>query len=295
MTAYIGRFAPSPTGLLHLGSLIGELASYLDAKANQGRWLLRMEDLDPPREMPGAAENILSTLQDHGLNWDGEVMWQRLRHPNYQQAIEQLLDSDTVFYCSCSRSKLKANNGIHPGRCRHQRQAPTSPSAIRLQVPDQILGFEDAIQGQYQQHLRHEVGDVILQRKDHLFAYQLAVVVDDAEQQISHVVRGSDLLDSTPRQIWLQHSLGLPTPHYAHFPIIINPQGQKLSKQTFAKPLSDDHCSNLLTALSLLQQPLPPNNLRNSPQDILLWATQHWVMTAIKKTLTIPEPYTLGQ
>ena len=292
MTQYIGRFAPSPTGLLHIGSLIGALASYLDAKANQGKWLLRMEDLDPPREVPGAADAILKSLEQHGLCWDDAVLWQSQRHEAYQHVIEQLHSNGHIFYCSCSRSNLKANKGIYPGRCRHQTQPPANQTATRLIVADDPIGFDDAIQGHCSQQLKQEVGDVILQRKDGLFAYQLAVVVDDEFQQVNHIVRGSDLLDSTPRQIWLQQLLGYHTPAYAHFPVITNDKGQKLSKQTFAKPLGDNSCANLLSALRFLQQPLPPSEQSQKPQDILHWATTHWALDNIAKTMQITEQHT---
>ncbi|WP_235015413.1 tRNA glutamyl-Q(34) synthetase GluQRS [Oceanicoccus sp. KOV_DT_Chl] len=216
---YIGRFAPSPTGLLHIGSLIGAVASYVDAKAHQGKWLVRIEDLDPPREITGAADAILHSLEQHGLHWDDSVMWQSQRHQAYQHTIEQLQSSNHIFYCSCSRSNLKANKGIYPGRCRHQQHPPKNAAAIRLVVPDQSIGFDDAIQGYYAQQLKQEVGDFVLQRKDGLFAYQLAVVVDDQQQQISHIVRGSDLLDSTPDKSGCNKYWGLTPPSMPTFPL----------------------------------------------------------------------------
>ena len=235
MSRYIGRFAPSPTGLLHIGSLIGALASYLDAKANQGLWLVRMEDLDPPREMSGAASAILQSLEDHGLAWDGEVLWQSQRHDAYRQVIDDLLLANKAFYCTCSRSDLQENKGIYQGRCRGCITPPSAQDfAVRLQVGNKPIAFNDAIQGHFSQQLERDVGDVVLQRKDGFFAYQLAVVVDDAYQGINHVVRGADLLDSTPRQIHLQRILAYVTPQYTHFPVITNKHGTKLSKQTFA-------------------------------------------------------------
>ncbi len=290
MIAYKGRFAPSPTGLLHLGSLIGALASYLDAKANHGQWLLRMEDLDPPREMPGAAQAILQSLQNHGLNWDGEVLWQSQRHNAYQQAIEQLLKTNQAFYCSCSRRDLQTNKGIYTGHCRGQQCPPDNAFAIRLQVDETTISFDDVIQGRFTQQIQRDVGDIVLKRKDKLFAYQLAVVVDDAYQNISHCVRGSDLLDSTPRQIFLQQALGLSSLSYCHVPIITNQQGQKLSKQTFAKPLAATAAhDNLITALTFLNQPLPPAIYRQQVTDILSWAVTHWSLSSIPKTLAIAE------
>lgn len=290
MTEYIGRFAPSPTGELHIGSLIGAVASYLDAKANQGKWLLRMEDLDPPREVPGAASAILRSLEDHGLHWDGAVLWQSHRHKAYQSTIEQLLATDHAFFCQCSRSQLKKTNGIYLGTCRGQLSPPTGREyAIRMQVPAATISFNDLIQGHCAQQLQQELGDFVLKRKDGLFAYQLAVVVDDAEQGISHIVRGSDLLDSTPRQIYLQRALNLPQPDYAHVPVITNRQGQKLSKQTFAPALlANQAASNLITALRFLQQPLPPSELQQ-PEQILAWAQRHWSLSRIPALLQIEQ------
>lgn len=282
MTNYVGRFAPSPTGLLHIGSLIGALASYLDARANGGRWLLRMEDLDPPREVAGAAQCILDALLAHGLQWDGEVLWQSQRHCAYQKALEQLLDQHKAFYCTCSRTDIQSTGGIYSGRCRGCQQRPDKAFAIRLQVPDQLQIFEDAIQGPFSQHLQEDVGDVVLLRKDQLYAYQLAVVVDDAFQGITHIVRGSDLLDSTPRQRFLQQQLAFSTPHYAHFPVITNQSGQKLSKQTFAPALnSNEACANVRLALKFLRQTLPPADACQSTQALLSWAVEHWSLQSV--------------
>jgi glutamyl-Q tRNA(Asp) synthetase len=290
MTEYRGRFAPSPTGQLHIGSLIGALASYLDAKSNQGLWLVRMEDLDPPREVPGAAQAILQSLRDHGLLWDEEVLWQSRRRPTYQQVIDQLLDCGQAFYCGCSRTDLEAKGGIYPGTCRGRRHPSQPQSAIRLQVENRWIHFDDGIQGCCAQSLATEVGDFVLKRKDGLFAYQLAVVVDDAYQQISHIVRGSDLLGSTGRQIFLQQVLGLTTPQYRHFPVITNQFGQKLSKQTHAPPLlATEARENLLTALAFLQQPQPPKSSRQQVHSILDWALAHWSRQRISKTLAITQ------
>ncbi|ARN73496.1 tRNA glutamyl-Q(34) synthetase GluQRS [Oceanicoccus sagamiensis] len=291
MNDYIGRFAPSPTGLLHIGSLIGALASFLDARANQGQWLLRMEDLDPPREMPGAASAILQSLEDHGLAWDGEVLWQSQRHDAYRQVIDDLLLANKAFYCTCSRSDLQASHGIYQGQCRGCVTPPADQDfALRLQVDDRVVSFDDAIQGRFSQQLDNDVGDVVLQRKDGLFAYQLAVVVDDAYQAISHVVRGSDLLDSTPRQIYLQQVMAYTTPGYTHIPVITNEQGDKLSKQTFAAPL-DSHkaAKNIYLALMFLNQPLPPEDLSQRVDDILAWALANWSVDRIPSVAGLPQ------
>lgn len=284
---YTGRFAPSPTGRLHLGSLVGALASYLDARAHNGHWLLRMEDLDPPREVPGAAQAILDSLQAHGLHWDGEVMWQSQRHADYQRVLDRLCARGEAFFCTCSRTELAAQQGIHAGNCRADGSEPGADFAVRCQVADTVVGFDDAIQGHYQQNLLTDVGDFVLKRKDGLFAYQLAVVVDDAEQGITHVVRGSDLLDSTPRQIWLQSLLGAPQPHYAHVPVVINAEGQKLSKQTHARELdSADAEQNLRSALAFLQQPAPAPGL--AVPALVASAVQHWDLQRIPRCLQSP-------
>jgi glutamyl-Q tRNA(Asp) synthetase len=289
-TNYIGRFAPSPTGLLHIGSLIGAVASYLDAKSHQGKWLVRMEDLDPPREISGAAHAILQSLDDHGLHWDKEVLWQSRRLEAYQQTLSELVANKQAFYCTCSRNDLKASHGIYQGNCRGHSQIPNSDHTIRLQVDNTNITFNDAIQGHFSQRLETEVGDVVLKRKDGLFAYQLAVVVDDHHQGINHVVRGSDLLDSTPRQIHLQKTLLLPLPEYAHTPIITDHRGHKLSKQTFAKPLlANNACANLLVALEFLNQPLPPEDLSQRTKDIIHWSVSHWALPDIPKALAITE------
>ena len=231
---YVGRFAPSPTGPLHFGSLVAALASYLDAKANGGRWLVRIEDLDPPREVTGSSTHILKQLQALGMNWDDDVLYQSTRLSAYERILQQLENLEYCFNCDCSRQRVSGLGGVYDGRCRSRGLNPSPGLAIRLKTSSQTVRFADGIQGDYVQNLEHEVGDFILRRRDGLFAYQLAVVADDAAQKITHVVRGYDLVSSTPRQIYLQQLLGLPTPSYAHIPIIVNELGQKLSKQHFA-------------------------------------------------------------
>jgi len=281
---YCGRFAPSPTGQLHLGSLVAALASYLDARANRGSWLIRMEDLDPPREQAGAAAAILASLEAHGLHSDRPILWQSQRQQQYQQALAELLDRGEAFHCQCSRSELNRRGGTHRGRCNSD---PANSAAIRLLVDNTTIHFEDAIQGHYSQNLAQPGGDFILRRRDGLFAYQLAVVVDDAEQGITHIVRGSDLLDSVPRQIYLQQRLQLPAIHYTHIPVVSNNQDQKLSKQNHAQPLSD--CSprdNIVRALAFLRQPLPADALAGTVNEILSWAVQHWSAQRIPRQLS---------
>ena len=234
-TGHRGRFAPSPTGRLHFGSLLAALGSWLLARAAGGQWLVRVEDLDPPREVAGAASAQLQALAAFGLESDGPVVSQSSRGQLYQAALDRLLADGTAFACHCSRADLAASGGVHrrcvPGARREQ-------PAIRLRVADgTTVGFDDAIQGHFAQDVAAAVGDVVLRRADGWWAYQLAVVVDDADQGITHVVRGADLLDSTPRQILLQRALGLPTPAYAHLPLVVDAHGHKLSKSLAALPL----------------------------------------------------------
>lgn len=230
--AYRGRFAPSPTGPLHLGSVLAACASWLDARAVGGNWLIRIEDIDPPRELPGASADILATLARLGMHSDIAVMFQSARSAHYDRAIERLLSAGRAFECRCSRMDLAATGGIHRGVCRAngRNRAP----AIRLRVPSERVEFVDRIQGVYGQDLQRDVGDFVLRRADGLYAYQLAVVVDDGAQAITDVVRGADLLDSTPRQIYLQRCLDLAQPRYAHVPLWVDATGRKLSKQNRA-------------------------------------------------------------
>ena len=234
-TPYRGRFAPSPTGALHFGSLVAALGSWLLARHHDGRWLVRVEDLDPPREVPGAAQRQLATLAAFGLVSDEPVVWQSGRHPLYAEALSQLLADGSAFECRCSRTDLAASGGIHRRCVAHDR---ARPPAIRLRVEDGTrIVFEDGLQGTITQQVDREVGDVVLRRADGFWAYQLAVVVDDAAQGITDVVRGADLLDSTPRQILLQRALGLPVPRHAHLPMVLDEDGRKLSKSSAARPV----------------------------------------------------------
>src|SRR3954469_20414140 len=255
---YTGRFAPSPTGPLHMGSLIAALASWLDARAAGGRWLVRMEDLDRPRVLPGADDAILDALSRLGLQWDGEVVYQSKRHDLYRRALERLRPD--TYWCSCSRREIAdsslglATDGapIYPGTCRHGTKGDRR--ALRLRTNAETIIFEDRVQGRQEQVLERAVGDFVLYRADGLFAYQLAVVVDDADQGVTDVVRGADLLDSTPRQIYLQRLLGMPTPRYLHVPVAVDAGGEKLSKQTGAQAV-DASMATLRNALRFLRQP----------------------------------------
>ncbi len=233
---YRGRFAPSPTGPLHFGSLVAAFGSFLRARSQHGEWLLRIEDIDTPREVPGAAAMQMETLKRFGLHWDGEVMFQSRRGAAYEAALRTLQSKGALFTCCCSRTHLATQGGVHRGRCDGKGEGR---QASRVPAPDTAIGFTDAIVGVYEQNLAREVGDFVVRRADGLIAYQLAVVVDDAAQGITEVVRGADLLDSTPRQILLQHLLGLPTPAYAHLPLALDTHGQKLGKSQAALALDN--------------------------------------------------------
>ncbi|MGD8978155.1 MAG: tRNA glutamyl-Q(34) synthetase GluQRS, partial [Gammaproteobacteria bacterium] len=282
---YRGRFAPSPTGPLHFGSLVAAVASYLRARSQQGDWLVRMEDIDPPREPPGAAAGILRSLETFGLEWDGQVLYQSTRLDAYRHHIRDLTERGLAFPCSCSRRDIEevlgerkpGQSAVYPGLCRDGPRRPDADCAIRLRVPDRSVGFEDLLQGRFEQHLRRQVGDFVLQRKDGMTAYQLAVVLDDAQQGITEVCRGTDLLDNTPRQIFLQQTLGLPTPHYLHFPLVLASAGEKLSKQTGAPALDAARASDIMTEV-LRFLGLPPDDaLRGAPPaEQLAWATSRW-------------------
>ena len=282
-TEYIGRFAPSPTGLLHIGSLLTALASYADARANRGKWLVRMEDLDPPREMPGAAAHILHTLEAFGFEWDGEVVWQSRRHSLYRDALGRLKEKGLLYPCYCSRKDWQAaaaqgaDGFVYNGRCRRPEDRPHTdkPPAWRIRVNDETIGFDDGIVGHYAQNLARDIGDFVLLRADGFWAYQLAVVADDADQGITHIVRGQDLLVSTPRQIYLQRNLGFATPHYAHLPLLVNKHGQKWSKQTLAPALDENHKEQLLRQV-LQYLNLPPAPEVSRPQALLSWEIEHW-------------------
>ena len=285
---YIGRFAPSPTGPLHIGSLMAAVGSYLEARTHGGRWLLRMEDLDPPREMPGAADRILQDLEALGFRWDGPVVYQSTRLAAYDEALARLQAAGAVFPCTCSRSEIadSAVTGIegpvYPGTCRAGIPKAKAARALRVKVDSALIRFEDALQGPISQHLGRDIGDFVVRRADGCYAYQLAVAVDDGWQGITHVVRGADLLLSTPRQIHIQTLLKLPHPIYMHLPVAVNGAGEKLSKQTHAAPLDLSRpASALWQALHHLQQSPPQSLLHASIDDVWSWASEHWQITAM--------------
>lgn len=289
-SGYVGRFAPSPTGPLHFGSVIAAIASYIDARANRGRWLVRMEDLDPPREAPGAAEQILKQLTQLGLAWDDEVLYQSQRLENYALALQELQDAGLCFRCDCTRSKIKSSGSIYDGSCRHRASPPEHGYAVRIKTEATLIEFQDLIQGDYGQNIGTDIGDFVIRRKDKLFAYQLAVVVDDEYQGITHVVRGFDLLDSTPRQIYLQQLLNYSSPSYGHIPVIVNASGDKLSKQSFAPSADVQNPSYLIhQCLALLGQVPPANLLNTDPDTQLRWGIEHWDIQAVPNLAKLPQ------
>ncbi|RDH89497.1 MAG: tRNA glutamyl-Q(34) synthetase GluQRS [endosymbiont of Seepiophila jonesi] len=280
--SYRGRFAPSPTGPLHFGSLVAALGSYLDARTNQGEWLVRMEDLDQTREIKGSADEILRTLDRFGFEWEGEIIRQNRRTDAYAHALNALNRDDLAYPCGCTRKEINIaarpgiESAVYPGTCRQGLRAGRKARAIRLRTFDNPSGFEDLIQGEVRQNLASDIGDFIIRRADGYHAYQLAVVVDDAWQGITHIVRGADLLLSTPRQIHLQQLLELPTPVYAHLPLAVDANGRKLSKQYKDAPVENRHpLPALLQALHHLGQPLPDER-PTGIDDFWDWAISNW-------------------
>ncbi len=292
-----GRFAPSPTGPLHFGSLVAAVGSFLDARRSGGEWLLRMEDLDRPRCRDSAADDILRTLEAFGFEWDGEVIWQSRRGSVYSDALERLRDTGRVFACACTRREL-ADSGlapdgalVYPGTCRLGLPPGKAPRADRLLVAQTRIVVEDAVQGRLVQNLAEEVGDFVLLRADGLFAYQLAVVVDDGDQGITRIVRGADLLGSTPRQILLQQLLDLPTPGYAHLPVVADAAGEKLSKQTRAAPLDPARpIPSLLSALRFLGQAPPAELAKADLTGVWRWAIEHWQLARVPRRRQLQWP-----
>ena len=297
---YVGRFAPSPSGPLHFGSLVCALASFLDARAHKGTWLVRIEDIDPPREPEGARAAILHGLEAHGLHWDGELWLQSRRHSTYRALLNRLEQEQLVYHCSCTRQRLQTLGGVYDGYCRKHPPPPRQPAALRLKVAglptvysaaSSHIAFTDDIQGRQQEDLQQSCGDFIIHRKDGLFAYQLAVVADDIAQRITHIVRGSDLLDTTARQIFLFHLLGETTPRYSHIPVLVDQHQHKLSKQNQAPPVDNDTAGNNLWQASRCLGLAPPETLRNArPQELLNWATAHWQIDKVPQQMTLAIP-----
>lgn len=287
---YRGRFAPSPTGALHFGSLVAAVGSWLRARSQNGAWIVRMEDLDPPREVPGAAAEILETLSAFGMESNEPVLFQSQRESAYASAFARLDAAGHVFPCWCSRADLEASGGIHRA-CVALPDATRAP-AWRLRVPAAITEFDDAVFGRQIQNLRDDAGDFVMRRVEGWYAYQLAVVVDDAAQGITEVVRGADLLDSTPRQIHLQRLLDLPTPEYLHLPLALDAEGRKLSKHDLAQPVDRaDPLSALRAALAFLGQRVP---VESSPIALLDAAARNFDLAALRaaarnRACTIPQ------
>ncbi|PLX83845.1 MAG: tRNA glutamyl-Q(34) synthetase GluQRS [Desulfuromonas sp.] len=281
----VGRFAPSPTGALHFGSLVTAVGSYCLARQTGGKWLMRMEDLDTPRVVPGAADEILWTLEALGFEWDEEVLYQSRRTDRYEAALERLREQGRIFDCGCTRKEILASaphpgeeGPVYPGTCRHGLAAGRRPRALRVRVPEEKVCFADGLFGAVEQHLVSAVGDFVLRRADGLFAYQLAVVVDDAECGVNQVVRGADLLSSTPRQVFLYACLGWPPPRFVHLPLALAPDGEKISKRhgTLARGDLQEGGGSLCRALRFLGQQ-PPAGLDLAPaRDVLSWAIAHF-------------------
>jgi len=288
-SAGAGRFAPSPTGSLHLGSLLAAVGSYLDARTHGARWLVRIEDLDTPRVIPGCADQMLRTLEAFGFEWDGDILYQSMRRDAYREAIARLRAQGRVFECSCSRKQLAGVGGEDaPGYTGTCRQGPTQPGPIsrRFRVTDSTVRFTDLYQGEQEFDLR-SCGDVVIERRDGIASYQLAVVVDDELQGITRVVRGADLLTSTPWQLDLQDALSFTRPIYGHLPLVVEPDGAKLSKSSRAIGLDPSQVAKGLTgALTLLSQSPPADLALFSPKDLWKWAFDHWNPQALAGSVT---------
>ena len=297
MAHYRGRFAPSPTGPLHFGSLVAAAGSFLEARTRSGAWLVRMEDLDPPRVVPGAADDILLALRACGMEWDGTIVYQSMRSDAYHSALHRLRDKGLVYPCACSRREIADSavagieGPVYPGTCRKGLTPGKTARALRIDTRGSAADFDDALQGRITHDLDGEFGDFVLYRADDVYAYQLAVVVDDAEQGITDVVRGADLLGSTPRQIYLQQLLGFPRPRYAHLPVAVNAAGEKLSKQTFAAPIdAAKPLPALVAALSFLGQQPPDGLARGTITKFWDWAIKCWDLARVPRVGSAPAP-----
>ena len=297
MPRYRGRFAPSPTGPLHFGSLVAAVGSFLEARTRSGDWLLRMEDLDPPRVAPGAAEEILDTLRACGMEWDGAVVRQSARSGAYHAELHRLRQAGLVYPCSCSRREIAdsavagAEGPVYPGTCRAGLAPGKTARALRIDTRGAAAAFDDAVQGRIVYDLERESGDFVLYRADEVYAYQLAVVVDDAEQGITDVVRGADLLVSTPRQIYLQGLLGLPQPRCAHLPVAVNAAGEKLSKQTFAPAVDAARpVPALVAVLAFLGQQPPAGLARGTLEEFWDWALKNWSLARVPRVASARIP-----
>lgn len=284
---YIGRFAPSPSGELHFGSLVAALGSYLQARAQRGIWRVRIEDIDPPREVPGAAETILRQLEHYGLHWDGEIMWQSQRHDAYREALAWLQQQDLSYYCTCTRARIQSIGGIYDGHCRALRHGPEN-AAVRIKQQHPVLHFNDLLRGNIHTDPELAREDFIIHRRDGLFAYNLAVVVDDHFQGVTEIVRGADLIEPTVRQISLYQQFGWQVPDYIHLPLALNEQGTKLSKQNHAPALPQgDPRPVLINALRFLGQNTVIPWQALSVEELLQTAVQNWTLTTVPGSVNV--------
>lgn len=281
---YRGRFAPSPTGELHFGSLIAAVASFLEARLHGGQWLVRIEDIDPPREVRGSARSILNELQRMGMEPDDAVLYQSTRTGAYEEAIEQLIQSGDAYWCGCSRSDLPPS-GTYPGTCREGIPAGRQPRSVRLRTDVEAVIFDDGIQGEINTCLQQAGGDFVIRRADGLTAYQLAVVVDDSYQQVSHIVRGADLIDSTPRQLLLQTRLGLEQPEYSHLPVATDASGKKLGKRLHSDPVSNQAPVAALRSALVFLGHQPPHS--SDLEDLWSWALDEWDISKVPRTKAV--------
>ncbi|MFB9135972.1 tRNA glutamyl-Q(34) synthetase GluQRS [Vibrio olivae] len=285
---YIGRFAPSPSGPLHFGSLVAALGSYFQARAQQGQWRVRIEDLDPPREMPGAADAILRTLEAYQLHWDGEVVYQSQRHDLYQSQIDHWLEHNAAYYCECTRKQIKAEGGFYRGTCRNKHITSPKACSVRLCMTQPVYQFYDIKHGEIKIPKPLADEDFIIKRRDGLFAYNLAVVLDDIDQGVTEVVRGADLIEPTGRQLSLYKLLAKPQVSYLHLPLALDQHGHKLSKQNHATAI-DDHQPRpaLLNAMQFLGFQVPDDVSQAKIEEILQWGVAHWQVSQLPMALEI--------
>lgn len=298
MTIYRGRFAPTPSGPLHFGSMVAAVGSYLDAKSHGGTWALRIDDLDPPRIAPGATDSILRCLETFQMAWDGQVVLQSKRTAAYEDALDQLRTRGLVYACACSRKEIGdtglagADGPVYPGTCRNGLPQARMARSWRVRTEDAKIEFVDLLQGRVHQELDREVGDFVLLRSDRVYAYHLACAVDDHAQGITHVIRGADLLASTPRQIYLQKLLGLPAPEYLHLPIALNAAGEKLSKQTLARAIEPDQAADTLAdVLRFLKHPPPDEVCAGGIATLWRWAAENWKRDRLPVRAETPAAY----
>jgi glutamyl-Q tRNA(Asp) synthetase len=294
VTSYRGRFAPTPSGPLHFGSMVAAVGSYLDAKSHGGTWALRIDDLDPPRVAPGSVDSIFRCLEKFQMAWDGEVVFQSARMGVYQAALDQLRTRGLIYACACSRKEIgdAASGGlVYPGTCRNGLPPGREARAWRLRTADTEIEFADLLQGSVRQHLEREIGDFVLFRADRVFAYHLACAIDDFAQGVTHVVRGADLLASTPRQIYLQRLLGLPTPEYLHLPVALNAAGEKLSKQTLANPVEPDRAPDILADVLRFLNHSPPGEVcADGLSALWRWALENWRRDRLPRVVSTGAP-----